>query len=163
MPMVVRKARTEDAHALALVVAAVAEEGFLGAEPPVDVEDRAEALRETIAGEGRAAAWALEDGGSVVGMASVGERFHGVLQLGMAIVPAARGRGGGRALLEAIMQHASVSGAHKIELEAWTDNGRAIAFYSAAGFEVEGIRRDHYIRRDGRLRSSILMARQLSR
>ncbi len=161
--MLVRRARTEDAQALALVVAAVAEEGFLGAEPPVDVEERAQRLRATIEGEGREAAWALEDSGRVVGMATAGERFQGVLQLGMAILPGGRGRGGGSELLAAVMQHALATGAHKVELEAWTDNARAIAFYAAAGFEVEGVRRDHYIRRDGRLRSSILMARQLSR
>ena len=39
--------------------------------------------------------------------------------------------------------------AHKISLEVWTDNARAIALYAAAGFEVEGLRRDHYRRRDG--------------
>jgi RimJ/RimL family protein N-acetyltransferase len=40
----------------------------------------------------------------------------------------------------------------------WTDNARAIALYAATGFEVEGLRRDHYRRRDGRLRSALLMA-----
>ena len=48
--------------------------------------------------------------------------------------------------------------AHKISLEVWTDNARAIALYAAAGFEVEGLRRDHYRRRDGRLRSTLIMA-----
>ena len=37
----------------------------------------------------------------------------------------------------------------------------AIALYSSAGFEVEGLRRDHYRRRDGRLRSALVMARLL--
>jgi [ribosomal protein S18]-alanine N-acetyltransferase len=37
---------------------------------------------------------------------------------------------------------------HDDLVEVWTDNGRAIALYAAAGFEVEGLRRDHYRRRD---------------
>ena len=76
----------------------------------------------------------------------------------MAILPDARGRGGGRALLAAVQEHARASGAHKISLEVWTDNARAIALYAAAGFEVEGLRRDHYRRRDGSLRSTLIMA-----
>ena len=50
-------------------------------------------------------------------------------------------------------------GAHKVELEVWPDNARAIALYLSAGFEIEGFRRDHYRRRDGTLRSAVLMAR----
>lgn len=46
-------------------------------------------------------------------------------------------------------------------LEVWPDNERAIALYEAYGFEREGLRRDHYRRRDGTLRSSVLMARLL--
>jgi putative acetyltransferase len=63
--------------------------------------------------------------------------------------------------LEAILQHARASRAHKVELEVWIDNARAIALYASAGFEVEGLRRSHYRRRDGRLRSTLLMARLL--
>lgn len=44
----------------------------------------------------------------------------------------------------------------------WTDNARAIALYASAGFAVEGVRRDHYRRRDGSLRSTLLMAVHLS-
>ena len=44
----------------------------------------------------------------------------------------------------------------------WPDNGRAIALYTRAGYEVEGVRRDHYRRRDGSLRSAVIMARLLS-
>jgi ribosomal protein S18 acetylase RimI-like enzyme len=76
----------------------------------------------------------------------------------MALRPEARGRGAGRALLETALAHARSHGIHKVELEAWVDNARAIALYSGAGFEVEGVRRDHYRRRDGSLRSTVLMA-----
>jgi putative acetyltransferase len=79
----------------------------------------------------------------------------------MAILPQARGRGGGRALIEAIMDYAREHGAHKLDLEVWTDNTRAINLYAAMGFEVEGLRRDHYRRRDGTLRSTLIMARRI--
>lgn len=48
------------------------------------------------------------------------------------------------------------------EPPVWPDNAPAIALYTAAGFEVEGERRHHYRRRDGSLRSALLMARSLS-
>jgi putative acetyltransferase len=79
----------------------------------------------------------------------------------MGILPEARGRGGGRAFLEAILEHARTCGAHKLELDVWLDNARAISVYASPGFEVEGLRRNHYRRRDGRLRSALLMARLL--
>jgi RimJ/RimL family protein N-acetyltransferase len=157
----VRKAKIEDAEAMALIMAAVAEEGLIGAEPPVDIEARAQRFRDAIEVEGRGASWVLEDAGRVVGNAGVHEQAPGVLYLGMAILPAARGRGGGRAFLQAIVEHARACGAHKLELEVWLDNARAIALYASAGFEVEGLRRNHYRRRDGRLRSALLMARLL--
>jgi RimJ/RimL family protein N-acetyltransferase len=156
--MVVRKATVEDAEAMALIIAAVAEEGSIGTEPPVDVEERAARYRDLIAEPGLTGAWVLDDGGRVLGAASARERVTGVLHLGMSILPEARGQGGGRALLATILEHARTGGAHKVELEVWTDNARAIALYVSAGFEVEGLRRRHYRRRDGRLRSSLLMA-----
>jgi RimJ/RimL family protein N-acetyltransferase len=94
-------------------------------------------------------------------MSAVHERAPGVLYLGMAILPAARGQGGRRAFLAAMLKHARSCGAHKLELEVWIDSARAIALYASAGFEVEGLRRNHYRRRDGSLRSALLMARLL--
>jgi RimJ/RimL family protein N-acetyltransferase len=150
----VRGATVEDAEAMARVMAAVAEEDLLATEPPVDIGARAQRFRETIAGEGPNALWVLEDGDRVVGNAAVHEAAPGVLSLGMAILPDARGLGGGRALLEAIVEHGRACGAHKLALDVWSDNACAIALYASAGFEVEGLRRHHYRRRDGSLRSA---------
>ena len=143
-------------------MAAVAEEGLIAAEPPVDVPARAERFRAAIAA-GSSAMYVLEHDGRVVGHVGVHETdAEGVLTFGMAILAEARGRGGGRALLDALLAHARSHGAHKIELEVWPDNGRAIALYASCGFEVEGLRQDHYRRRDGSLRSALVMARMLS-
>jgi RimJ/RimL family protein N-acetyltransferase len=159
--MVVRCATTGDAATMALIMAAVAEEGLIGTEPPVDVDARAGRFRASIEAEGPGASWVLEAAGRIVGHAVVREQAPGVLYLGMAILRDARGQGGGRALLQAVLDHAEATGAHKLELEVWIDNARAIALYASAGFEVEGLRRNHYRRRDGSLRSALVMARLL--
>jgi RimJ/RimL family protein N-acetyltransferase len=156
--VIVRRAHVVDAEAAARVLAAVAEEGFLGAQPPVDIRQRAERFRDIIERGHPAELWILEVDGRQVGHAAVEENTLGVLTVGMSILTSARGKGGGRALLAAIQDHARSVGAHKVSLEVWTNNTRAIAVYAAAGFEVEGLRRDHYRRRDGSLRSTLIMA-----
>jgi RimJ/RimL family protein N-acetyltransferase len=157
--VIVRRARHEDLDAMARGYAAAAEEGFLGGQPPIDLDDRVRRFRDLIDSDDPTAMWVLlDDDGQVVGHLAVQETVSGVLSVGLAVDAAARGRGGGRALLAAAQDHARASATHKISLEVWTDNARAIALYAAAGFEVEGLRRDHYRRRDGRLRSTLIMA-----
>ncbi len=159
-----RPATADDADAFALVVAAVAEEGrWIATEPPVDVAKRAALVRESRARGDRLFVLEDDDGRVVgcLGLHQVGAR--GVVSLGMCIVADARGRGGGRLLMDAAMAWLQDSEMHKVELEVWPDNERAIALYERYGFEVEGLRRDHYRRRDGSLRSSLIMARLLRR
>jgi ribosomal protein S18 acetylase RimI-like enzyme len=157
----VRPARDEDAEVAAAITAAVAEEGSIGAQPPVDLAARAATQRTLLADPGRGGAWVLRDGERVVGTTTACERVAGVLTLTMVLLPEARGRGGGRTLLDAVLAHARRAGAHKVDLEVWPDNGRAIALYAGAGFTVEGLRDRHYRRRDGSLRSSLIMARRM--
>lgn len=158
--MDIRPARDEDAEATAEITAVVAEEGTVGAQPPVDLAARAAGFRRLLADPGRGGAWVLHDDGRIVGTATALERVTGVLSLGMMLLPDVRGRGGGRGLLDAVLEHARAVGAHKVDLEVWPDNGRAIALYVSAGFGVEGLRERHYRRRDGSLRSSLIMARR---
>jgi putative acetyltransferase len=106
--------------------------------------------------------WVLELDGRVVGTLGLhATRAAGVMSIGMCIVAEARGRGGGRLLMETVIAYALASPLHKVQLEVWPDNARAIALYASFGFEVEGERRRHYRRRDGTLRSSLIMARLL--
>jgi RimJ/RimL family protein N-acetyltransferase len=140
----VRRANVGEAEGAARVLAAVAEEDFIATQPPVAIKQRAERFRESIERGDPAGVWILEDDdGRQIGHAVVQESTAGVLTLGMAILADARGQGGGRALLTAVQEHARATGAHKISLEVWTDNARAIGLYAAGGFEVEGLRRDH--------------------
>jgi putative acetyltransferase len=157
-----RRAIPDDAEAFVGVLTTVAEERrWIGTEPGFDVEDRTRRVRAEIeAGEAR---WLLEDDdGEVIGSLGLHPTHaRGVLSLGMAIVAPARGRGGGRMMMDTALRHLATTGAHKLELEVWPDNGRAISLYAQYGFEIEGLRRDHYRRSDGSLRSSLIMARLL--
>ena len=155
--MVIRNATSEDAEGFAAVVATVAEEGWVATEPPVDVAAFAARVR-TMLDEG-ATFFVLDDGTRIVGTLGL-HRTHadGVAVLGMSVLAEVRGQGWGSAMLQAAIDHARGAQMHKIELEVWPDNARAIALYEKFGFEVEGVRRDHYRRSDGSLRSAVLMA-----
>jgi [ribosomal protein S18]-alanine N-acetyltransferase len=140
----------------------VDEKRWLGVQPPVTAEGMADWLRTRMEDERQM--FALEDPGAPGGAALVGlidihpTRVGGVHAIGMWVLPGHRGKGGGRMLMEAAID-ARPPDVHKIELEVWPHNEAAIALYERVGFEREGLRRDHYRRRDGKLHSSLLMAR----
>ena len=84
--------------------------------------------------------YVAEDGGALVGMAG-GFVAGGAVQLwGMWVAPAARGKGAGRELVEAVLGWA---GERPVELEVTDDErGRpAAALYRALGFAPNGERR----------------------
>jgi RimJ/RimL family protein N-acetyltransferase len=140
----------------------VDERRWVAVQPPVTEAELTRGLSERLA-EGRLM-FALEDEDAPGGPALVGHidlhpgRTEGVWSFGMWVLPGLRGKGGGRMLLEAAIA-ARPADVHKIELEVWPHNEAAIALYERLGFEREGLRRDHYRRRDGNLHSSVLMAR----
>ena len=77
-----------------------------------------------------------------------GRRSRGRARPGHVAAPGpVRGRGRGRRLVEEAVAEAGRRGAHKVQLDVYPDNHRAVALYAATGFEVEGVRRDHYRRR----------------
>lgn len=160
--MVVRPARVDEAEEIARQYARMAEEGWIAGQPPIDLEARAARFRDAIEGPAPNATFVIEIDGRLVGHGGVSPTHaDGVVTFGMAVMPEARGTGAGRAVLEHIVGYAREQGCHKIELEVWTDNARAISLYATSGFEVEGVKRDHYRRKDGSLRSALLMARFL--
>ncbi len=156
----VRRARPDDLEAFLAVVSTVAEERRFIRTEPEDVDPRR--VRRALSPETDDALWLLEEGGRAIGCAGLHPTgADGVASLGMAVLPDARGRGGGSALLEAVLEHARPSGLYKVELEVFTDNVVAIALYARHGFAVEGLRREHHRRRDGSRRDVLLMARLL--
>jgi ribosomal-protein-alanine N-acetyltransferase len=69
--------------------------------------------------------------------------------LTLAVRPEARGRGLGRALIEAALAHARAAGASGMFLEVAADNAPALALYERAGFARLGTRRGYYPRPGG--------------
>ncbi len=64
--------------------------------------------------------------------------------LTLAVAPAARRRGTGRALVEAAAGVAGTLGAETLFLEVAHDNATALALYDAAGFSRVGLRKGYY-------------------
>jgi ribosomal protein S18 acetylase RimI-like enzyme len=67
--------------------------------------------------------------------------FRHAADLGMGLLPAWRGRGHGRALLEGTLTRARRAGLLRVELEVYASNRAAIALYERCGFQHEGRRR----------------------
>ena len=156
---VVRPARPDDAEPFAAIVAAVAAEGdTILMEAPVDVAAFSRRVRQTICDPDHVVLM-LDDGKGVVGCLGLHPTSaDGVSTLGMAVLEGSRGRGGGGALLEAALEAARERRLHKVELEVFCENARAIGLYATRGFAVEGVRREHHLRQDGSRRSTLLMA-----
>ena len=65
---------------------------------------------------------------------------HKALVIGMYAAPAARGKGVGRALLEAVVAHArSKDGLLSLTLTVTEGNGPAVNLYSSVGFQAFGV------------------------
>jgi RimJ/RimL family protein N-acetyltransferase len=158
--MHVRDATFEDCDAIGAGMKVVVDERRWLATEDASAEELANRFRQVIL-EGDPLL-VLEEGGGIIGALGMhSTQTQGVLSLGMWVGSEQRGRGGGRMLMEAALA-ARPEQVHKLELEVWPDNEGAIALYRKLGFEEEGLRRDHYRRRDGSLRSSLIMARLFS-
>jgi ribosomal-protein-alanine N-acetyltransferase len=68
--------------------------------------------------------------------------------LTLAVAPRARGKGLGRALLNAAIAEAQRRGARAVFLEVGSDNPAALALYAALGFANVGSRKGYYGGRD---------------
>ena len=86
--------------------------------------------------------------------------YAGVGEHGVYVAGAARGRGAGRALLEALCAAAERSGHYKLTSRVFAANAASRAVHRAAGFEEVGIQRRHG-RLDGEWRDCVLVERLL--
>ncbi len=79
----------------------------------------------------------------------------------LAVEPAARGRGVGRALIDRTGCIAVRRGAHRLLLEV-RDGNQAVDLYHAVGFAQIGRRRAYYRGSDGAMRDALTLAQPLS-
>ncbi len=63
----------------------------------------------------------------------------------LAVSPAHRRRGVGRALMEAAIREARATGARRLNLRVLSHNAEARALYARCGFEVEGVLRELFL------------------
>jgi RimJ/RimL family protein N-acetyltransferase len=159
--MEIHAATISDCSALARAMEVVVGEGrWLATEPSTSVDQLAGRFRRAI--EANHLLFVLAEGTELLGAIGMHPtEAEGVSSIGMWILPQWRGQGGGRRLVQAALD-ARPAAVHKVELEVFPDNAAAIALYRSMGFEREGLRRDHYRRLDGSLRSALIMARLFS-
>lgn len=82
--------------------------------------------------------------------------------LTLAVAPHARGKGLGRALLQAAIARAEELGAHAVFLEVGADNPHALALYAGLGFAKVGIRKGYYASASGGSRGGDALVLRLS-
>lgn len=110
--------------------------------------------------------WVSELSDGIAGYVKVGPALpipaaEHVLEIkGLAVAPAARRHGVGRALLHAAIAAAREAGARRLTLRVLSANAPAQALYAACGFEVEGVLREAFLL-DGRYVDDVLMALSL--
>jgi L-amino acid N-acyltransferase YncA len=108
---------------------------------------------------------ATDSSGTLLGFARVSPYsdrcvYEGVGEHGVYVARAARGRGLGRRLLEALCEAAEGAGLYKLTSRIFTDNAASRAVHLAAGFEEVGIQRRHG-RLDGEWKDCVLVERLL--
>ncbi|KQR07684.1 GNAT family N-acetyltransferase [Cellulomonas sp. Leaf334] len=113
---------------------------------------------------------ALDDG-RVLGWAAasaVSDRcvYAGVIEHSVYVDPNARGRGVGRALLDALLDSAAAGGVWTVQSGIFPENTASIALHTAAGFRVVGTRerlgRMTYGPLAGQWRDVVLLERRLA-
>jgi GNAT superfamily N-acetyltransferase len=130
---VIRRATVADADAIAAVLVRSWRRDYADIVDPqrlaeLDVDERAARWRESLAG-GHALVWVAEEGGRVVGFASVSD--DGDLRT-LYVDPVAQGAGVGTQLLA----EAERAGARSLEVFAANGHGRR--FYEARGWRLAG-------------------------
>jgi L-amino acid N-acyltransferase YncA len=156
----VRPAQPRDAAA----IAAIHNEGIAGRGATFQTEPQTEeVVRERL--EGRGPFLVAERDSEVVGWASVGPYsdsppYADVGEFAIYIAAAARERGVGRALLEALCDAAERDGRYKLIGRIFPDNAGSVALCRACGFREVGVHRRHG-RLDGRWRDVLVVERLL--
>jgi phosphinothricin acetyltransferase len=109
------------------------------------------------------------DDSGVLGWAAVSatssrEAYRGVVEHSVYVAAAARGRGVGAALLDALVESAEASGIWTIQSSVFPENAASLAMHASRGFRVVGTRdriaRMTYGPRAGEWRDTVLIERR---
>jgi ribosomal protein S18 acetylase RimI-like enzyme len=169
--LLLRGAVRTDAHAIAHILKAGADDGLVARSEEVDPAAIARQIELARAASNSLAIVAARpvviDGSAddeVVGLIMLEGaplmRLHDVARVTMAVTPPLRSTGVGRVLMQFAMDSADASGAiRKIELLTRANNERAIRLYSSLGFVVEGRLRARLKLDDGTYVDDVCMAR----
>jgi L-amino acid N-acyltransferase YncA len=104
------------------------------------------------------------DNGAVVGWAALSptstrECYAGVVEHSVYVAEVARGRGVGRALMEALIASADAAGLWTIQTSIFPENAASIALHERVGFRIVG-RRERIAQLDGVWRDTVLLERR---
>jgi L-amino acid N-acyltransferase YncA len=107
---------------------------------------------------------ALDPDGTVLGWVSaspVSDRcvYAGVVEHSVYVLPAARGRGVGKALLSALISATEAAGIWTIQSGIFPENRASAALHATAGFRIVG-RRERLGKLDGNWRDVLLIERR---
>jgi len=160
MSVTIRRARAEDAGFLFDLMTDEDTRPFLGRA----AETRDDVVAEIARSEREPAAYGrfiVEEDGEPVGTVgfTVENERHRIAEVGrFAIHPRFRGRRIGDEAARAFQRHMLVDlGFHRIELQIYAFNERAIAHAERSGFVREGVKRRAYFR-DGRWQDAVLFS-----
>ena len=99
-----------------------------------------------------------ERAGHVIGFIVARQAADELEILNLAVAPAARRQGVGKALLQGVLTHAAARGVHQVFLEVRALNFAAQGFYQAQGFAIAGRRANYYT---SPAEDALLLARSL--
>jgi phosphinothricin acetyltransferase len=107
---------------------------------------------------------ALADGGRVAGWAALGpvssrKVYEGVAEVSVYVGEGFRGRGLGRALLEALVRESEAAGVWTLQASVFPENAASVALHLVCGFREVG-RRERVARLRGVWRDTILLERR---
>lgn len=94
--------------------------------------------------------WVLEHEHKIVGFSIILVHPEQVEIINIALLPEFQKKGGGRQLLNEVIQYCKACDIVKIHLEVRKSNRSAIAFYRKLGFKEVGLRKNYYPLAQGR-------------
>lgn len=157
----VRPAAAADLDAIcAIYDRVVSEERWLGTEPGYDLPEKRERWRQQLAA-GTHGWFVACEGATVAGSLSLHRHEEYGLTLGMFVDAPFRGKGAGRALLDAAIAFAKADGEPQLSLLVFAHNEAAMRLYENAGFVQREYYKDDVTRRTGEVWDTILMVRDL--